>query len=318
MTRSIAIVFFVIFSFLLLFHIGAGEVQAGFGISPSSFWNDHLSPGVHYEQDIYLVQGNPEADVKATVALENAEEIKDWITIHPGKEFIIPKGVQQFPMRVIVDVPKDAGYAIYKGKIRVTATSFGGGEGKGSGVSLILGALADIKLTVTSEKISDFKVKSVRMPDIEEGWPIQIQVKLENLGNIKVRPTKIMLVLYDQGHGKELERGEAETTEWVNSFESGTIHATMTTKLGIGSYFGDFEIYKGESVVARDRQRFSIVLKGTLEHWPRFFGISVAWWAGGMGIVLTIFAGIKFNLPGKFLRKFGIEMVRVKKKNHGS
>lgn len=310
--------FFIPLFVFLFWGAGGRQVEAGFGISPPSFWNDHLSPGAHYEQDIYLIQGDPGADVKATVALENVEEIKDWITIKPGKEFIIPKGVQQFPMRVIVDVPKDAGYATYTGKIRVIVTSFAGGEGKGGSVSLLLGALADIKLTVTSEQISDFKVKSVRIPDIEEEWPVQIQVKLENLGNTKVRPTKIALVLFDQWHIKELERGEAQTTEWVPPFESGTIRATMNTKLGIGNYFADFEIYKGQSIVARDRQRFHIVLKGTLEYWPRFFGISVAWWAGGIGIILAIFATIKFSLLGKLLKKFGIEMVRVKKRNHGS
>lgn len=249
--------------------------NAGFGISPPWLRNSHLAPGSHYEQDIVLVQGNPDRDVKITATIESAEEIASWISFQPGTEFVIPAGKQQFPVRIIVNVPKDAGYTTYTGKIRFVASSSGSG---GNNIAIQLGALADISLAVTSEEFSDFNVKHVGIDDLEDGWPIKIRVKLENLGNVKVRPTKIVLKIYDKWHDKMLQEGEPQTVDWVDAFATGNIEAVMDTSLGISDYFADFEVFKGEEIVAKDKQRFHIVEKGTLERWPRILGISIAWW----------------------------------------
>lgn len=313
--RSIfGILLLSVFLFGILFGY-TRTVEAGFGISPPRFRNDHLSPGSHYEQDIYLVQGSPETNIKITVAIENAEQIVDWITIQPAKEFIIPKGIQQFPMRVIVDVPKDAGYATYTGKMRIVATSQGVPQEEGGGnIAVRLGALADISLTVTSDEYSDFKIQSIDVPDIEEGWPIEVRVSMENFGNVKVRPTRIMLTIYDKWHENVLQTGEAKTTDWVDSFAVGSVRAYMPTELGPGDYFADFEIYKGEELAAKDKQRFFIVEQGTIDYWPRYFGISIAWWATGVGVILAFGVVIKFNLFGRLLRGVGIEVRRTRRR----
>lgn len=290
-----------------IFMAWSNTANAGFGISPPWLKNSHLAPGSHYEQDIFLVQSKPDKDVKITVTVESAEQIASWISFQPGTEFVIPAGKQQFPVRVAVNVPKDAGYTTYTGKIRFVASSSGSGGGN---IAIQLGALADISLTVTSEEFSDFKVKHVGIDDLEEGWPIKIRVKLENLGNIKVRPTRIVLKIYDKWHDKLLQEGEPQTVDWVDAFATGNIEAAMETSLGISDYFGDFEIFKGEEVIAKDKQRFHIVGKGALERWPRIFGISIAWIGGGFGALLGVVAIIKFNILGKILGKLGIEVIR--------
>lgn len=294
--------------FLAILFSVAFYADAGFGISPPWFRNEYLSPGAHYEQDIVLVQGNPDKDVKITATIESAEEIASWISFQPGTDFVIPAGKQHFPVRITVNVPKDAGYTTYTGKIRFVASSSGSGS---SNIAIQLGALADISLTVTSEEFSDFKVKHVGLDDIEEGWPVKIRVKLENLGNVKVRPTKIILKIYDKWYDKLLQEGEPQTSDWVDAFATGNIEAAMDTSLGISDYFGDFEIFKGDEIIARDKQRFHIVEKGSLEHWPRIFGISVAWLGGGFGALASLVTIVKFGLFGKMLGRLGIEIRRT-------
>src|SRR3989344_4928792 len=294
-------------SSIVVFSIGA-YADAGFGISPPWLKNTHLSPGSHYEQDIFLVQGKPESSVQVTATIESAEQIASWINFKPGNAFIIPAGTQQFPVRVTVDVPRDAGYETYTGKIRFVATSVGADNN--SNIAIQLGSLAEITLTVTSDEYSDFNVRGVSIDDIEESMPITMGVRLENLGNIKVRPTRISLRIYDKWHEQILQEGDAETTEWIESFATGMIRATMPTTLSLGDYFADFEIYKGEEVIARDKERFNIVEKGTLAHWPRFLGMSIVWWGSGLGGLLSVLSVVKFNLFAKLLGILGIEVKR--------
>ena len=304
-------IFAILFFTVALILAGAPDAHAGFGISPPWFKNNHLSPGAHYEQDIFLVQGRPEVDVKVTATIESAEQIESWMTFKPGKEFIIPAGTQQFPVRVTVDVPPDAGYTTYTGKIRFVTTAVGA-SGNGN-VAIQLGALADISLTVTSDEVSDFKVQGVAIDDIEEGWPITASIRLENLGNVKVRPTKVRLVIYDKWHDKIVQEGEAQAPQWIDPFSVGVVTATMDTELPLGDYFADFEVFKGEEVVAKDKERFNILEKGTLKSWPKFFGVSVAWWGGGLGGLMGLILFVRFNVPGRILGAIGIEIQRKKK-----
>lgn len=304
--KLVGVIFGIVLLGTLIF--SSYSVQAGFGISPPWFKNNYLSPGAHYEQDIFLVQGKPETDVRITIEVQSAEAIEDWITFKPGKDFIIPAGQQQFPVRVIADVPKDAGYATYTGTIRFVAGSTGG-EGA---VVIQLGALAVINLTVTSEEVSDFDVKRVNVQNLEKGWPLSVSVQLENLGNVKVRPTRIALTLYDKLHDKELGSGEAQTTDWVDPFQRGSITASMPTDLEIGDYWADYEIYKGDEIVAQDRQRFKVVKKGDINQWLRLFGMSIAWWGTIIISIMAFGVVIKFNILGKLLGKLGIEVKRKK------
>lgn len=287
----------------LLFGAGA-DLALAFGISPPRVFNDHLVPGTHFEQTITLTQAEPKEPLKIEVEID-APEIRDWIEIKPGMEFVIPAGKQQFPMRVIINVPKDAGYDTYEGTISVTAMS-GDGEGQ---IAVLTGAVADIKIRVSGEEFSDFKLKKVIVPNIEEGSPVEVVMTLENLGNVKVRPSKVYLRLYDQYHQALLEEGEAKDMNWVEPFKVGKVVAGMPTKLGIGNYWVEIEIYKNGELFLEDERYFKIVEKGTL---GLIFGLSKWIWVLIGGIILAGFLSIKFRLWKKLLAKFGIN-IKVEK-----
>ena len=89
---------------LVFFGAGAGIARAGFGISPPAVTNESLLPGSSDEQIIYIVRSEPNEALLATVKID-AVDINSWITVENGNSFEIPKGIQQFPMQVRVDVP---------------------------------------------------------------------------------------------------------------------------------------------------------------------------------------------------------------------
>jgi len=302
MKFKISLILLLVF-FLLLF--SWVNLAFGFGISPPRVFNDHLIPGAHFEQTITLTQARPETPLKIEVIID-APEIEDWIEIKPGKSFIIPAGVQQFPMKVSVSVPKDAGYATYQGKLTIRAIPAEGGEGQ---IAVVTGAVADIQLRVSGEEFSDFRLKGVDTPNIEEGDPIKVVMKLENLGNVKVRPSRVYLRIFDQYGQGVVEEGEATGMNWIEPFKTGKVIAKMPNKLSIGEYWAEIEIYKDGELVLLDKRKFHVVEKGAL---GKIFGLYWWCWVLVAGVILAGILTWKLKLWGKALAKLGIR-IKVEK-----
>jgi len=220
-------------------------IQAGFGVSPPYVNNDRLTPGSHYEKTIYLVRGQPTTELTAEVTID-APGIRDWITIEKGLIFPLPKGIQQFPMKVIIDVPSDAAYGSYQGYIRVRAVPSGREEG---GVATLLGARIDIGLAVTEKGFSDFRLRGVSIPNVEKGNPLVVLINLENTGNTKIRPSKVHLDIYDVAHLTLLQSGDITEMGWVGPFETRQVEGKLPIELELGEYWADVTVYKeGESL----------------------------------------------------------------------
>lgn len=289
----------------LVFFSGVGLALA-FGISPPLISNDYLVPGSHFEQTITLTQAEPKQPTNIETLID-APEIEDWIQIQPGRDFTIPAGRQQFPMRVRINVPPDAGYGVYEGTITVRAIS-GGGEGA---INIITGAVADIKLKVTGEEFSDFRLRGLNVPNIEEGSPIKAVLNIENLGNVKIRPSKVYIRIFDKYHNKLLESGEAAGMDWVEPFDTEKITAKLPTELGVGEYWAEIEIYKRGGLLAKDKRYFHIVEKGTL---GEFLGLAWWIWILILAVIIALGLSIKFKLWKKLLAKFGISIKLEKTK----
>ena len=280
-----------IISILVVFLVGilgwVCFVQAGFGVSPPYVNNNRLTPGSHYEKTIYLVRGTPTEELTAEVTID-APEIKDWITIEKGLRFPLPKGVQQFPMKVMIDVPSDAAYGSYQGYIRVRVIPSGGSEGQ---VATLLGARIDISLAVTEKGFSDFRVRGISVPNVEKRSPLVVLINLENTGNIKIRPSKVHLDVYDLNHVKILKSGDITETGWVGPFETRQIEGKLPIDLALGEYWADVTVYKEGESLGANKIYFKVVpyveKPGIEEKLPLSFLLPLLPYIG-VGIILLI------------------------------
>jgi len=55
-------------------------VQAGFGVSPPWVIAERLLTGSHFEQTVYLVQGDPDKDLIARVEVDESA-VKSWVRV---------------------------------------------------------------------------------------------------------------------------------------------------------------------------------------------------------------------------------------------
>jgi len=258
---------------LFLFMAWTTPVLAGFGISPPNVRTSKpVFAGSHFEQKITLLRSSAEEVLTAKIAV-NAPEIEDWIKIDQGFEFDLPKGNTRVPMIVIVDIPKDAEIGEYKGYMNVKVVpkeSTGGG-----GVAIALGARIEIDITVTDEPFLEFLVRKVEIPDFKTlgkpwSWKIfarlfdrlfyhiNVPMKIENTGNIKVAPTKVVLDVYDRLEKEMIETYTDESIKKVPPFSTETVSASFATKLPPGGYWGQVKIYKDNEIIRKDKLLFQI------------------------------------------------------------
>jgi len=245
---------------LLLSNISYSE--AAFGISPPYFSAEHLVPGVTYSQSIYLVRDDDSEDLPMKAELDlNPSSIKEWLTFQPGQNFVIPKGVKQFPVTITAKVPKDIKLASYGGNIRFITNPPKTGQ-----VTVAYGANLNLNLVVGEGIFRKFSIPLVKMLDIEEGWDPQALVRYNNEGNVPEGLTGSTFEVRDQFDSVRLGFVQAKDNfPEIPGFTSveKTINFPINTRLGIGQYYGIISLYQGDKLIASQKMAFNVLPAGT-------------------------------------------------------
>lgn len=252
--------------------LGSSVAEASFGITPPYVRNTSLTRNSVYEQQILLVRGNPREAQRAEISID-APGIEDWITIVQGDEILLPKGAQKVPMKVRVEVPGDAEFTEYTGRIRVRTLPVDGV--RAGAVNISLGAVVDINLNVIDKEIREFRVRRIDFPDLNEGrkvgWlyfpgKIRFGMVIENTGNIDVAPSRVLMQIYDRTGERLLEETEhIGRIETVAPFATKEVTAHIPTRLPVGSYLARYTIFNGDDVKQEGEINFSILEYGTLQ-----------------------------------------------------
>lgn len=286
----------VLFLLVLLFVTSAAQVFAGFGITPPYVKNTSLTRNSTYEQQILLVRGETNLAQKAEITID-APEIEDWIEVVEGDVIKMPKGVQKVPMTVRVKVPDDADFKEYKGAIRIRTLPDDDQVAAGA-VSISLGALVDIQLSVIDREIKDFRVRKISVPDLNEGsklaWlffpgKIKFDMLLENTGNVAIAPSEVEFRIFDRT-GKVLLEETKKIGKIAKVLPYGTesVTANIPTRLPAGSYVARYRIFNDDVVEQEGDLSLNILPAGTLQTGGfGFIGLSVA---HKISVLLPLFA----------------------------
>ncbi len=254
--------------------------RAGFGVSPGMLEESRLTPGATLERVIYLVQGNQTEDMLVHASVES-KDIQDWISFKNGSDFTIPAGQQQFPLDVIIRVPKDAQLGVYDAFIRVNTLPK---KAEGSQITVALGGKVSVKLNVGDDVVSEFTVKSIDILDVHEGEKPKTSVVVVNTGNVPVAPDNASFELFNKYGEIRLAYGEDSRFEKVPAFEEGTtvLEFPLDVRLGVGEYWGHVKIYANGKVVKELRTVFNVT--------PRSFFRDHAYSIALVALILAVLA----------------------------
>ena len=290
--------FFVLLVLLPVFFLSTGVeyALAGFGITPPYVKNTSLIRNSTYEQQILLVRGETNEAQKAEITVD-APEIASWITIVEGDRIPLPRGEQKVPMTVRITVPEDAEFKDYEGSIRIRTVPDDGQIAPGA-VSISLGALVDIELSVIDREIKDFRVRKISVGELNEGhkfaWlffpgKINFEMLIENTGNVDVSPSEVDLRIFERT-GKVLleETSNIGKVTKIKPYGTETVTAEIPTRLPAGSYVARYRIYNDEDIKQEGELSISILPAGTIQ--AAGFGFSGLSIAHKISVLLPIFS----------------------------
>jgi len=290
---------------LLVFTL-ADFCQAGLGISPSLWIEKHALRGSSIEKVFTLSRAEPKENLYFKAEIEG--EIKDWIKIDKGLEFTMPKGEQQFPIKVTIGVPQDAEYRGYQGSIRLKSESK---TENVEGIGISLQALIQIELTVSKEEILDYEILQIAIPQQEEKESLSVVLKIWNRGNVEARPTKLTVNFWDK-YGKEQLESKKITDfsgiEAIKPFSEGEIKIEIPIEFEPEQCWAKVKVYQDEELLKSEDIFFEIVEVGGLEKQvleekvaekgtpgPKAGKINFRYILIGTGIVILI-AGLGFGI----------------------
>jgi len=290
---------FLVFFFLIpvfFLSLGAPFAEASFGITPPYVKNTSLIRNSTYEQQILLVRGDPNIELVAEVVID-APEIASWIQIVEGNRIPLPKGEQKVPMTVRVTVPEEAEFKNYTGSIRIRTLPADGQVTAGA-VSISLGALVDIDLSVIDKEIEDFRVRKISIGELNAGhkfaWlffpgKARVEMMIENIGNVEVAPSTVDLRIYERTGTVLLEETKhiGKITK-IKPYGTDTVTAEVPTRLPAGSYVARYRVYNGDDVKQEGDVSLTILPYGTLQ--LAGFGFAGLSLAHKISILLPIFS----------------------------
>lgn len=282
---------FVLFSFLFV-SFRVLPARGAFGISPPFLNADHLVKGARYSQTIYLVQDQPNEDLRIKAELEIQERVRSWVSIDKGFDFVIPKGVRQFPVQVGIQVPKDAGLGAYSGNLTFTSAPSEAGQ-----VTIALGAQVAINLTVGTDIYRKISVPVVKLLDIEEGWDPRVYVKFHNDGNVPEAFTGATYELFDQFNSVRLafaQKAEDFPETLPFQVKEYSVEFPIDFHLGVGQYWGSVQFFQGDKVVATQKTVFNVLKRGALRGPTAqvLTSLKENWIYYGLGGLVVVFASI--------------------------
>lgn len=257
-------------------------IASAFGVSPPFVNADKLVKGSRYEATIFLVQGQPEQDLEVKAIFDVPEKIAKWVSVDKGEQFVIPKGVQQFPIKVRIQVPEDAGLGVYHGYLRVNTVPK---AKEGDQISISVGARIDLNFTVGEGAFLDYVIRRLDILDIEEGDLPQIVITLENTGNVAAGPERATMDLLDKYGNVRLGFAQNEDLPEVPAFETKTftVEFPIDLKLGIGEYWAEARLYRDGQISKSLKTVFNVTERK----------INYALYAG-IGSVIIVLAILSF------------------------
>lgn len=249
-----------IFSALLLF--SAGSVSADLGISPQDWIEKNGMPGQKIEKTFMLSRSDSLQAIDFTAKISG--DLVNWITVENGNNFNVPKGQQQYPVKVILNIPQSAEKKEYKSEIRLRPQP----GSSGGQVSVVVEALIRINLTVTDKPFLNYEVQQITIPKQEEGNSLEVILSINNQGNVEAKPTKATVDIFDKFYVEKLGSetfADFSNIKGIQPFSFGNLSFNAPFSLTPEQYWADVTVYQGNEVKKTEHLTFEIVKAGTLK-----------------------------------------------------
>jgi len=248
----------ILYAFVLVALLASSAFAIG--ISPPRVIADSMSRGTSAEKTVYLSGLNGGDEVIISID----EEIRDWISVDRGTEFIFPEGAKSIPIVFTITVPDDAANGQYSGGAVIRALASSSEDNGGASASVSAGVSISFSVDVTGDQVVDYSVTLVRIPDAEVDDPLQVVLTIKNNGNVQARPTMISIDVVDQFKNQRFSESISGMQN-VPPHTTGKTIAAIPHTLPTGQYWADVEVFSKEGRIHSEKGiAFEVVNQGEL------------------------------------------------------
>jgi hypothetical protein len=235
------------------------------GIYPTTIEFDQALRGGEYFKTIGAMNGS---DSEQTFRFEVDGEAAPWLSTVDSEDrtqpietvYASPRGEGRAVLRLAV--PEDVPNGRYEGAVRVLTVVGDPNLAEGTGASVNVGAEISVTLDVTgTQKISGSLV-DLYTGDVEVGSPLAVRTKIENSGNVQVKPEIDLQVLDLDGNvvDKASFSGDAVYPDAIRLL----INEWDTTNQDLGEHIARVSVKFGDLEVGSQQRHFNILAVGTL------------------------------------------------------
>ena len=252
----------VLVSVLLSCLLALPAAAAGIGVGPSKLTIPDALRGGEYER--YVTVFNL-GDEEAGFAFGASGDAGGWVSFSerdapdtPVEQVSVP-GHGEATVLVKVSVPQGAANGDYEAVISVTTVARA--EGAGSVQAVTLSSQVALTVSVTGTQVLQGRASSIRIRDVEEGYPLRIEAFFQNTGNVEARPQFNVQIV----KGGTVVATFVIADSVVRPESSEMLHLECdTSDQGCGDYVCIVEASLNGVVVAREELSFTILPRGTL------------------------------------------------------
>ncbi len=226
----------ILIIFLLSLSIPNTEA-VGVGVSPATLHFGNMLREGYAEGYFYVSVGT---DDFVTVSVSPRGEIAEWLEFPDGAQFEVNK-VNQKRFKVVIKPPADVANGVYSGVITFTTAPLGSVEGA-VGSAIQASVEARITIEITDLQFLKCKVKNFEIKSTEENQPILISVRVQNEGNVRVKP-EVSVVVWNQRQDEVVKSFNLKTSENVlPTTEKDFFFSPSSEDLGISQYWADLSV----------------------------------------------------------------------------
>lgn len=255
-----------IFLTLIVLCIFYPHIVWGFGISPTNISNLTLLPDTEYDEEIMFSHTPTDQDLNINYRIV-LPKTDNWITVADNQPIFFPKNQSRLPIKIHIKIPPNTPYGNYSGIITFTESKSSGDVSGGS--NTILGGTIELNFIVGTIKQTGFLLKNISPSQAEAGLKIssfltpghlEIPITLENTGNTKNSPDKVIINVYDTNEKKLIDTLIIKNIEKIQPFTSQKILLSTPTNLREGDYVMYLNIFSNNKLINNSKKRLNLTV----------------------------------------------------------
>lgn len=248
--RNLFVSMIIVVLVFLINHINV--TAASFGVTPAALENDLLLSGSTYRKRFVLTRQNPDFEQVAKISIDS--DVADWINIEPGLEVDLPRGEQQVPIYITVNVPQDAAKGTFSGMIEIIPQKV-----STDGIGIQQGVQISMDLKIVEDTVEIYDIINVNIENFHSNQYMPITMQVTNNGNAKNSYDELIVKVYDTDKNfiKELSTTQIPAVE---AFTTQDIEVQIHDHgLSEATYYGEVAIKEDNEVIYENDSIFDVL-----------------------------------------------------------